>query len=95
MTNEQALSAILGIVMPAVISFLKNVNWTARRRFWFAVVCCAIAGTATAYFTGGLTFTWGGAQKALLDIAIIFSTSQAVYKGWFEGTAIDKRLTGG
>jgi hypothetical protein len=95
MTNEQAIAVILGIVMPVIVSFLKDCGWSTRQKFWFTILICGIAGAGTAFYTGGLAFTFEGAQKLLLDVAIVFSASQVVYKAYFEGTGLDQKLTGG
>lgn len=91
LTNSEAWAVIVGAVLPFVISFLKNCEWDTRIKFLLSLVCCAIAGAGTAYFAGQLALT---KERVLIDIALVFLASQSVYKLWFEGTGINKRLAG-
>jgi hypothetical protein len=91
MTNADAWAILVGAAMPVVISALKSAAWPTKAKFLLAVVVCAVAGAGTAYFAGQLSLTW---ERALVDVAIVFTSATAVYKLWFEDTEIDKRLTG-
>ena len=89
--NSEAWAVIVGILMPLVISWLKDVSWPDRAKFYFSVGLCIVAGGLTSLFAGQLVFSW---QNAVVDIAIVFLAAQVFYKGWFEGTGWERRLAG-
>lgn len=91
MTNSEALAIIVGLVMPLLVSWLKNSGWTTKQKFLFSVGVSLVLGAATSFFAGDLVISW---EHALVDTAIVFIASQGTYKLWFEGTPLDKRLTG-
>lgn len=91
MTNSEALAIIVGLGMPLLVSWLKNAAWSTRQKFLLAVGISLVLGFATSFFAGDVDLRW---ERILADMAIVFMASQGVYKLWFEGTPLDKRLTG-
>ena len=91
MDNSQAVSVLVGIVLPFLISWLKQSDWDHKGKFLVAVVVSVIAGFATSWAAGNLIWAW---EKALIDAAIVISVSQGFYKLILEDRDWDKRLTG-
>lgn len=92
MTNAEALAIIVGLLMPLLVSWLKNSDWTTRQKFLFSVGISLVLGFATSFFAGDVALRW---ERVLVDTAFVFLAAQVFYKTWFEGTSLDKRLTGG
>jgi hypothetical protein len=91
MDNSQAVSFLVGIVIPLLISWLKSCAWPQRGKVLVALVVSVVAGAATSWAAGNLIWSW---DRALVDAAIVVATGQGTYKLLLEGSGIDRRLTG-
>ncbi len=91
MDNSQAVSIIIGLAIPFVISLIKDTDWDRKGKFLIALFVSVIAGFATSWAAGNLVFVW---SRALIDAAIVFSAGQVVFKMILEDSGIDKKLTG-
>lgn len=92
MSNADAWAVIVGVVMPFIISTLKNAAWPKQAKFALALGLSLVGGGLTAYFGGQLVFSW---ERALVDAAIVFTAAQAFYKLWIEDSQVDRLLTEG
>lgn len=91
MSNSDALAVLVGIGMPALVSWLKECTWPDK---WQRILAFGVSlglGFATSYFAGGLVLDW---NHALIDTAIVFAAGQATYKLWFKKTEVNARLEG-
>lgn len=89
--DNNVLAALVGVFMPMLVSWLKNVSWSTQTKFLLTLVVSVILGAATSYVSGTLGLTLA---TALADITIVFTASQVVYKLWFSGSPLDRSLTG-
>ncbi|MDO8704090.1 MAG: hypothetical protein Q7J84_04010 [Sulfuricaulis sp.] len=89
MTNPDALSILVGIGMPALVSWLKECDWPDKWKRILAGVVSLGLGFATSYFAGGLVLDW---NHALIDTAIVFIAGQATYRLWFRNTEVNAQL---
>lgn len=85
--NDTVLPAILGLVAPYLISYLKNVQWSVKKKVALAVLVCAAFGTLSVYLTGEFD-----AENWIKTIALVFTVSNAFYKTYFEATPTNKKL---
>lgn len=78
MGNVEAAALIIGIVMPVILTLLKQVGWPPKVNFIIALVACAGAGVLTAWASGMFTGT-----AVIVAIATIFSIAQVEYRLFF------------
>lgn len=71
------LNTLLGVLLPFVIQWLKNVNWKKELKFLFALLISVIVGFISAYFTNNLIFE---IEKIVATISYIFTITQIIYK---------------
>ena len=89
LSNSEAWALILGILMPFLISFLKQPSWPRWVKVGLAVSVSVVAGLGTAYFDNQLVFT---PLKAVVDFAIVLAGSQAFYLRWFQDSSLEQTL---
>lgn len=87
MGKVEAAALIIGIVMPLLITLLKQMGWTGKVNMIIAIVACAAAGGLTAWVSGLFTGT-----AVIVAIATIFSIAQAEYRLFWKGTDTEKLL---
>lgn len=87
----EAIAAIIGLFLPAVVSLLKRPGWPRLAKL-------SVAGAAS--LAAGAFSTWASGQLDLADTGRIFtsaasafSIATAIYKGWFEGLKLNEKLT--
>ena len=78
MGNVEAAALIIGIVMPLLITLLKQTGWSGKVNMIVAIVACAGAGVLTAWASGLFTGT-----AIIVAIATIFSIAQVEYRLFF------------
>lgn len=88
MTKMQAVAAIVGIVLPLVVSFLKQAGLQKWANSLIAAVVCAGAGVLTAYVMG--QFTTG---PILVAVATVFTVAQAEYLAFWQGSGVEAKYT--
>lgn len=80
------LNTLLGVILPFIIEWFKNVDWKREYKFLFAICISVVVGLLSAYFTNNFAFE---IEKVLSTITYIFTITQVVYqfivKGWEEG----------
>jgi len=84
---ETLIPAILGLVAPYLISFLKNAKWSVREKVALALLVCAGFGTISVYVTGDLN-----PESWIKTIALVYTVSNTFYKTYFESTPANKKL---
>ena len=90
MDNSQAVSVLVGIVIPFVVSWLKSADWAPKGKFLVALIVSVVAGFATSWAAGNLVWAW---DRAVIDAAIVVSVGQGFYRLILEDSGIDKKLT--
>jgi len=89
MTNDDALllsGLLTSLVLPVVISWLKQDTWPKLYRFILSIVVSALAGILVAYGNGELDFS---ARPVLIVIAIITAT-QLQWRLYFKDTGLEE-----
>ena len=90
MSNSEAWAVVAGILLPLLVSLIKQADWPSKAKFALAVVLSLAAGAAASYFGGRLTIGW---EWVLMDTAIVLAEATAIYKLFFEGGRVDTFLT--
>lgn len=80
-------SAIIGVVVVAASSLLKNVEWPAKVKVALATVLSVLGGAGSAALAGSFTGT-----NVTTSIAVVFAASQLLYKFILEGTPVEAKL---
>jgi len=86
-TKTQAAAVIIGLMMPFLITVLKQ---SGINRWWnlaIAVITCAGAGTLTVWASGNLT-----AANILGTIGLVFVAAQTAYIAYWKGTSAEQAL---
>ncbi|MHB8779813.1 MAG: hypothetical protein ACYC55_00305 [Candidatus Geothermincolia bacterium] len=87
MTNTQAITLLVGILMPALISVLKQCGLNRYWNFLISVAACGIAGTLTVWARGELNLA-----NVLQALATVFVASQAVYAAFWRDSGLETRI---
>jgi membrane associated rhomboid family serine protease len=87
MDNPEAISLIVGIVMPLVITIIKQAGLERWVNFAITILVCAAAGTLTAWACGQLN-----PANILGSIAAVFAASQAVYAAYWKGSDVESEV---
>lgn len=92
MISPEVLSVLIGLVVPAVTSFLKNPRWSRELKTLLVVAVCAVGAVGSMLVTGDLTFDsnfWGqlGASGAA-----VFTSATLFYNMYFKKTEANKEL---
>jgi len=87
MNTSQAIAAIVGLLMPIIITIVKQAGFSRTANFAIAVASCVIAGGLTAWATGKLT-----PANIVGDIAIVLTASQAIYASFWKDSGVESKL---
>jgi hypothetical protein len=87
MDNPEASGLIIGIVMPLVITIVKQAGLERWVNFVITILVCAAAGTLTAWACGQLN-----PADILGSISAVFAASQAVYAAYWKGSEVEAEV---
>lgn len=87
-----AVSAVIGVLLPTVISFLKNIGrtWNTQAVRIFAFLLAF--GAATIQVGADLGWSSLDASMIIGSGGLIYAIAQASFKGLFEGTQLETGL---
>jgi hypothetical protein len=86
MTNEIVV-VILGVFLPPVIDLVNKYIQNDKLRFLISVGFSILVGGIWSVVQNG----WENVAK---DVGLIFVTSQAVYKLWYEKSGLQEKIRG-
>ncbi len=81
MTNEQAISTIIGFLTPFIVSWIKKEEWSFEKKVAVVWIVSFIFAFLNTYFSNQLTLSW---DKLLVNLAIIIGVSQTFYSMLYE-----------
>lgn len=84
-----ALPITIGLLMPPLISFIKDVAWPRQGKIAVALVISCLGGIASAWVRGGLMLTL---ENVMVDVAIVVVEAQAFYRLWFQASTFEASL---
>lgn len=87
MGNVEAMALIVGVVMPLIVTLVKQSGLDRRWNQLIAIVACALAGAGTAWATGQFTGT-----TVVAAIAIVLATAQVNYNLLWRDTKTEEVL---
>jgi len=84
------IAALAGLVVPVLISFLKNTNWSKKAKQAVAVGTSLIVAVGITVVDNGVDLTdW---KVLLANLAVVFTVAQVFYQQYFGGTALNAKL---
>lgn len=83
-SNTETIALVIGIVMPLLVTVVKQAGLNKWLNLLICVVACGIAGFVTVWARGELQ--WG---NALAAIATVFVAAQAVYGAFWRWMDIE------
>lgn len=81
MTNEQAISVIIGFLTPFVVSWLKKEEWNFEKKVAVTWLVSFLFAVVSTYFSNQLELTL---DKLIVNLAIIIGVSQSFYSMLYE-----------
>lgn len=81
MSNEQAISTIIGFIVPFLVSWIKKEEWSFEKKVVIVWVVSFILAFLNTFFSNELTLSW---DKLLVNLAIIIGVSQSFYSMLYE-----------
>lgn len=89
LSQREALEALFALVLPAIVSWLKNTSWSRQAKILLSLAIAGIAGALTVVAEGRFNAgDWATTASA------IWVASQAAYGVWFKATATNAWLEG-
>lgn len=84
------ISALAGIFVPVLISFLKNTSWSKQVKQGIAIATSAVVAVGITALDNGVNLAdW---QTLIANITVVFSVAQVVYQQYFGSTALNAKL---
>jgi len=87
MENVQAVSLIIGIAMPLLVTIVKQIGLRREWNLAIAIVTCIAAAVLQTWAQGALT-----TANLLVAVATVFAASQAIYQAFWNGTKSEEWL---
>jgi hypothetical protein len=75
-------SSLVGLILPPFIDFINKNIANSKVRFVVSLVVCSFVALALEFMNGTLKYANG--QEILQSIALIFTSSQVIYKLYWE-----------
>lgn len=76
-----------GFIVPIIISFLKDTNWSTKVKQLLSFVISSVIGLLITVYDGGISW-----DSVVQNIGLVFTTSQVWYTQIFEGTTVNAVL---
>ena len=86
--NEALASAILGAVLPLIISLLKRVAWGRPAKIALAAGLSLVLAIVVNLVASGFS------AQVIVDWGIIFATASTIYTALLEKAGLEQRLRG-
>lgn len=87
MTNHNELIAIIGALLPLLISVINSVSWSKATRALAGFVVCFLVAGVTSLFNGSLSPT-----DFVGDLSIVYAAAMVSYHGFFGPVGITNTL---
>lgn len=85
--DNQLLMLILGALLPPVVDLVNRYVVNPKLRFLIAIVASVIVG-------GVVSVVQFGLDEVMTNATLIFTTSQVVYKLWYEQSSLQGKVRG-
>lgn len=87
MSDTDMIAAIVGFVLPLAASIVMQAAWPSVLKGVVTLVCCVLAGFATAYYTGSID-----GMSVPRAILIVFFTAMGSYHTFWKPTQIAPKV---
>lgn len=84
------VAALAGFVVPFIVSYLKNMNWSAQVKQVVSVAVCLVVAVGVTAIDNGVDL--GNWKDLILNLGVIFTVAQVFYQQYFGGTAVNAKL---
>jgi len=84
------IAALAGFVVPFVVSYLKNMSWTAQVKQVVSVVVCLLVAVGITAIDNGVNL--GNWKDLIMNLGVIFTVAQVFYQQYFGGTSVNAKL---
>jgi hypothetical protein len=84
------VAALAGFVVPFIISYLKNMNWSSQVKQGVSVAVCLVVAVGVTAIDNGVDL--GNWKNLVMNLGVIFTVAQVFYQQYFGGTAINAKL---
>ena len=84
------IAALAGIIVPFIVSYMKNTAWSAKTKQVVAIVVSLVVAFGITAIDNGVKFDqW---KDLLINLGVVFSVAQVFYQQYFGGTAVNAKL---
>ena len=84
------VAALAGLFVPFLVSFLKDVTWSAKVKQGVCVGISVLVAVGITAIDKGVNLTdW---KVLIQNLAVVFSVAQIFYNQYFGGTSINAKL---
>lgn len=88
--DSNGVAFIAGFIVPFIVSFLKDLMWSAKVKQLVALVVCIVIGAGVTIIDQGIVINnW---DTFVQNFTIIFTTAQIWYIQYFENTNVNMKL---
>jgi hypothetical protein len=84
------IAALAGLVVPFIVSYMKNTTWSAKVKQIVAVVISLVVALGITVIDNGVEI--GEWKDLLVNLGVVFSVAQVFYQQYFGGTSVNAKL---
>lgn len=84
------VAALAGFVVPFIVSYLKNMGWSAQVKQIVSVGISLLVAVGITVVDNGVNL--GDWKELLMNLGVIFTVAQVFYQQYFGGTAVNAKL---
>jgi putative flippase GtrA len=88
--NTLGVAALAGFVVPFIVSYLKNTDWSAQAKQGVSVVTSLVVAFGITAIDNGVDL--GNWKDLLLNLGVVFTVAQVFYQQYFGGTSLNSKL---
>jgi biotin transporter BioY len=89
--GSEGFAAMLGVIAPIIISFLKDAKWSMGTKMSLTVAVCVLLGALSVYAAGGVELN--SVESYIGAAATVFTVATVMYNTYFKNTELNSELT--
>lgn len=90
--SPDIISVLVGLIVPAIVSYLKNPNWSRQLKQGIAIAVSVVVTLASLLVTGELVFDGNFLANLGASLSVVIATSTVFYNLWFKNTVTNNKL---
>lgn len=83
-------AVIAGLIVPFVVSFLKNKTWSTQVKQLIAIAVSLVVGVGITFIDNGVSVD--GWQDILANFGVVFTVANVWYGQYFGNTVVNAKL---